>query len=378
MAVGERNHVFDTDAHVEEWAETFAERYLDPAYARRRPTVVGSETRAYWLIDDRLFPSMVGPGCHILGTPTGHGSGESEYTKVKAKLRLDDVESMELRPVAARLKAMDAEGLDVQVIYPTLFLVSPLTSDPDFQAALCRSYNSWMADVTRGQERLKWVAVTDLARVDLAVDELKRVRDLGALAVMLLGTQATHQLHDARFEPFFAAAERQHVPLAIHVGWSCPPLTQLFSTVWESLLIPFTIPVFLAFSSLIGGGVLDRHPNLKVGFFETGVGWLPYWLERMDHFWKFGAMKLAIGYRGERQPIDYLRSGNLFFNCETDEQLIPQAIDLVGEDHLVYASDMPHGDRTPHNARLFWERTDLSEPIKRKILSANGRRFYDL
>jgi len=378
MAVGANIQVIDTDAHVEEWADTFSDRYLDPAYARRRPTVVGSEARAYWLIDDHVLPQMVGPGCHILGTPTGHGQGESEYTRVKAKLRLDDVESMELRPVEARLKSMDNEAIDLQVIYPTLFLVYPLTHDPNFYAALCRSYNSWMADVTRGHERLKWVATTDLGNVDLAVDELKRVRDLGALAVMLLGMQHSRQFHDPQFEPFFAEAERLRFPVAIHVGWACPPMTQLFSTIWESLLVPFTVPVFLAFSSFIGGGVLDRHPNLKLGFFETGVGWLPYWLERMEHFWKFGEMKLQIGYRGERPPIEYLRSGNLFFNCETDEQLIPQVIDLIGEDQLLYASDMPHGDRTPHNARLFWERTDLSDGVKTKILSANALRFYSL
>jgi predicted TIM-barrel fold metal-dependent hydrolase len=76
--------------------------------------------------------------------------------------------------------------------------------------------------------------------------------------------------------------------------------------------------------------------------------------------------------------FEYLRSGNLFFNCETDEQLIPQVVDLVGEDQLLYASDMPHGDRTPHNARLFWERNDLSEQVKRKILCANALRFYGL
>lgn len=378
MTVGAKAQVIDSDAHVEEWSDTFADRYLDPAFGRRRPTVVGSEARAYWVVDDHLFPMMVGPGCHILGTPTGHGQGKSEYTKVKAKLRMDDVESMELRPVEARLKAMDAEGIDVQVIYPTLFLVYPLTQDPDFQAALCRSYNSWMADVTRGHDRLKWVAVMDLANVDLAVDELKRVRDLGAVSVMLLGTQSTRQWSDPRFEPFFTAVERQKMPLAIHVGWSCPPMTQLFNTIWESLMIPFTLPVLCAFSSLIGGGVLDRHPNLKVGFFETGVGWLPYWLERMDHFWKFGEMKLAIGYQGQRPPLEYLRSGNLFFNCEVDEQLVPQVVDMVGEDHLLYASDMPHGDRTPHNARILWERNDLSEQVKRKILSTNTLRFYGI
>jgi len=378
MTVGAKHQVIDSDAHVEEWADTFAERHLDPAYARRRPAIVGAGSRAYWLIDDRVLPMMVGPGCHILGTPTGHGQGDSEYTKVKAKLRLDDVDSMELHPVEARLHSMDNEAIDLQVIYPTLFLVYPLTYDAAFYAALCRSYNNWMADVTHGQERLKWVATVDLGNVDLAIGELKRVRDLGALAVMLHGMYNTRQLHDPAFEPFFAEAERLRLPVAIHVGWPCPPMTQLFSTIWESLLIPFTVPVFMAFSSFIGGGVLDRHPNLKVGFFETGVGWLPYWLERMEHFWKFGEMKLAIGYRGERPPIEYLQSGNLFFNCETDEQLVPQVVDLIGEDHLLYASDMPHGDRTPHNAKQFWDRNDLSEAVKAKILSANSLRFYGL
>jgi len=374
MAVAVKTSVIDSDAHVEEWAETFSDRYLDPAYAKRRPAVVGSGRRAYWLIDDRLWPAMVGPGCHILGTPTGYGVVKSQLSSDKP----EEIDSLELRNPGARIADMDREGLDLQVLYPTLFLAYPLTADVAFYGALCRAYNSWMADATSGApDRLKWVATTDLGDVGFAVDELKRSNERGAVGVVLLGTQGTELLHQPRFDPFFAQAERLKMPIAVHVGWSCPPFNQLFSELWQSALVPFQMPVLIAFSSFVGGGILDRHPNLKVGFFETGVGWVQYWIERMEHFWQFG-QRVPIGYQGSNRPRDYLRSGNLFFTCETDEKLLPQAIELIGEDYVMFASDMPHGDREPFSAREFRQRTDLSDDVKQKILSDNTLRFYDI
>ena len=83
-------------------------------------------------------------------------------------------------------------------------------------------------------------------------------------------------------------------------------------------------------------------------------------------------------YNAERWPLDYLRSPNLFVTCETEERLLPQVIDLVGEDCLLYTSDMPHSDREQFNAHEFWRRTDLSEQVKTKTLSDNVRRFYGI
>ena len=75
--------------------------------------------------------------------------------------------------------------------------------------------------------------------------------------------------------------------------------------------------------------------------------------------------------------MDYVRKGNLFFSTEADDVLLPQVIDLVGEDNMVFGWDMPHGDREPFVVRKVEERKDISDSAKLKILERNPARLTD-
>jgi predicted TIM-barrel fold metal-dependent hydrolase len=76
--------------------------------------------------------------------------------------------------------------------------------------------------------------------------------------------------------------------------------------------------------------------------------------------------------------MEYVRKGNLFFSTEADDVLLPQVIELVGEDNMVFGSDMPHGDREPFVVRKVKSRSDISESAKLKILESNPARLYGL
>ena len=76
--------------------------------------------------------------------------------------------------------------------------------------------------------------------------------------------------------------------------------------------------------------------------------------------------------------MEYVRKGNLFFSTEADDVLLPQVIALVGEDNMVFGSDMPHGDREPFAARKVQARKDISDIAKLKILETNPARLYGL
>ena len=110
--------VFDTDAHVEECEETFAALQNRPEFAGAAPRVVEGERRAFWLIEGRTFPRLSGNGVHTFGSP--HVKRAAGHVDAERRAR---IESQELRDPAARLQDMDAEGIDVSVLFPTLFLV---------------------------------------------------------------------------------------------------------------------------------------------------------------------------------------------------------------------------------------------------------------
>jgi len=81
----------------------------------------------------------------------------------------------------------------------------------------------------------------------------------------------------------------------------------------------------------------------------------------------------------KKKPSEYVRSGNIYFSCEADEWLLPQAVKLVGENQIVYASDFPHWDHSwPASIDEIRQRGDINDAQKRKILADNARRLYRL
>ena len=369
----------DADGHVEESPETFSDLYLDPAFRPRRPRVTGMDGLAYWVIDEQLFPRRVGRGCNNLGTPTRYDGRPAMHTINKP----DSIDSMELADLKARLDAMDAEEIAVQVIYPTLFLAYPLTTNPALLSALCSSYNRWLGDRLSGSERIKWAAVVNLDDIPGAARQVHEAKRLGAVAVMLLGTAGDSMLDHPSLMPFYAAVAEDDLPLAVHVGWACPAVNNLFDHIYPSGVVAFHFPVLMGFASLISGGVLDRFPNLRVVFLEAGCLWVPFMLDRLNHRFQHQGKNLAkfipeTAPREKLPPMEYVKRGNLYFSAEVEDSLLPQVMELVGERQIVLGSDMPHGDRERFLCRLLKERKDISAGAKASLLESNPARFYGL
>ena len=369
----------DADGHVEECLTTFSDQYLDPAFRPLRPTVMGRDGLAYWVIDEQMFPRRVGKGCNNLGTPASYEGKPTRHTALKP----DSIESMELSDIRARLRSLDEEEIAIQVVYPSLFLAYPLTSNSALATALYSSYNRWLGDRLSGNERIKWAAIANLDDIGAAAQQVREAKSLGAAAVMVLGTAGDLTFDHPTLLPFFESLAEANLPLAVHVGWSCPALNNIYSHIYPSGVIAFLVPVMMGLVALISGGVLDRFPDLRVAFLEAGCQWVHFVLERMDHRFRRTRNQLSTFHsqtapRHDLPPMDYVRKGNLFFSTEADDVLLPHVIDLVGEDNMVFGSDMPHGDREPFVVRKVKERKDISDSAKLKILESNPARLYGL
>jgi predicted TIM-barrel fold metal-dependent hydrolase len=373
--------VIDADGHVEENPVTFSDKYFDPAFRSQRPQVVpGSEEGlAYWMIDEQLFPRRVGRGCHNLGTPVSYQGKPVRHAQRKP----DTVGSMELTNLRERLAIMDEEGISLQVLYSTLFLAYPLSYNPVYVTAMCDAYNRWLGDVLSGQDRLKWVGVVNLDDIPASVRQVHEAKKLGAVGMMILGTAGDRLLDDASLLPFYEAVAESDLPLAVHVGWSCPSINNLYSHIYPSGVIPFTMPVLMGLVSMMSGGIFDRFPNLRVVYLEAGCLWVHFILERLHHRFQHSGKNLVnvVSRTAPIQklaPMDYVKKGNLYFSAEIEDALLPQVLELVGDGQIMFGSDMPHGDRERFAARMLQERTDISESAKTKILESNPIRFYDL
>jgi hypothetical protein len=130
----------------------------------------------------------------------------------------------------------------------------------------------------------------------------------------------------------------------------------------------------IAMATVLCGGVLDDHPALRVGFLEAGCGWVPYWVERLEEHYERRSAEMP---RMVRSPREYLRDGRCFVTAEPDERLVPEAIEAIGAECVMYASDYPHTDSTfPYSVKAVRERDDLDDATKERLLGANALRYY--
>jgi len=371
--VGAAKPVIDVDSHVEEPADAWA--YLDAKYADRRPFPVVAPDRpalggmnAFWYVDGAVFPKPVGRGTLVYGTPT-----DMRFAREKRF----SIGSQSLTDLDARLKDMDAIGIDVQVIFPTVFL-QQLSEDILFEAALMRSYNTWLGQTcARRPDRLKWAAVIPLRDPRLALDTLEHALRLGATVVAIFGTVGEMMLHDSYLDPFFAEVERLGIPLGVHAGWSHPGIMRSIDDVTGARALSFTLPVMLGFYSFVAGGILARHPRIRVAFLEIGAQWVPYLVQRIDHYHR---ADVALGYPVpvRRSARETLRESAVYFTPEAEEVFLPQAAAYIGEDRLLFEGDMPHAEAREEAKDELLGRTDLTDDLKWKILSDNPRRFLGI
>jgi predicted TIM-barrel fold metal-dependent hydrolase len=161
------------------------------------------------------------------------------------------------------------------------------------------------------------------------------------------------------------------------MGMSYPPFEQLCSGLLDAHGIGMSLPALMAFVAIVGHGMLDRYPELKVAFLEFGAEWIFYMVGRLDHYLPIDRSQMPIKNEIPQKTIEeYVKSGRIFLAGEADDSMLTHEIELLGEDQILYSSDLPHGEGRHNAALTILGRTDLSDTQKRKILYDNAAGFF--
>lgn len=278
----------------------------------------------------------------------------------------------------ARLEDMDREGIDVAVLFGgDVGLSGSLLAHPARAVALARGYNNWLADFCRtAPDRLKGVALLPLNDIPASIQEMERcVAELGFVSG-LLGTRISDlTLDDPSLDRLYDAAEALDLALSIHGGDVQGNNVALrYPTFFQQHALGFPMSLMPAVMDIVCGGVLERHPRLRLSFLEAGASWLPYWLDRLDEHWEKRPNHVPHMRRSARETWAL---GRLYISADPDEWPLPQTVELLGPDQILYASDYPHWDSAfPNSVRLISQREALSEATRQKILSTNAQRLY--
>jgi aminocarboxymuconate-semialdehyde decarboxylase len=278
-------------------------------------------------------------------------------------------ESREMDDIQARLKHMDGLGVDVQVLYPTIFL-RPYTKRPEVELALTRSYNRWLVDIwQRATERLRWTAVLPLLTMDKALEEARFAKENGACGIFIRGLEGDKRLSDSYFFPLYDEAAKLGLPICVHSATGSFAVHDFFLD--ECGFSKFKLAVVSSFHSLIFNEIPDRFSKTKFAFIEVSSQWVPYAIHDFAR---------RLERRGRKvDKRDVLRRNRIYVACQTDDDLA-YVLKYSGEDHLVIGTDYGHNDTSSEILALRKLKEDGSVPpeVVHKILDDNARALYGL
>jgi predicted TIM-barrel fold metal-dependent hydrolase len=398
--------LISADSHVNEAPDLFEKR-LPPRLRERGPRLVrGDDGTDAWLIEG-LAPMPLVWATNAAGQRReGEPFDDHDMTLAREDMVLGSYDPH------ARLADMDLDGLDAEVLYP-----GPLGGlggggglaaipDPELRHASIGAYNDWLAEFCSvAPGRLVGLALIRLEEPDSAALELRRVAELGlrgAVINAMPDTAGAPPIFSPVYAPVWSAAEDLGMPLSLHIGHSRSmsalveasartrldsqprpdshnPLsasgsaTGMLEMFFTMMCLDMAEPVSL----LIFSGVLARHPRLQLVVAESGIGWIPFVLERMDYTFDRHRrwMKSSITER----PSDYYRQ-SFHATFQQDDVTGLLARQIPGVDTLMWASDYPHTDSTWPRSREVVEDLFVSVPDdeRRKITSANAAALYGL
>lgn len=271
-------------------------------------------------------------------------------------------------------RVMDALSLDVQIVFPQPMLEIGLHPSKTMQTELIKAYNSWFVErVLHHEPRIKTMLALPFSDAQACLDTIERYAD----HPQVLGFLVTSQRDEAVFEPQYVAIyrelERRGLPLGFHAGpdYNVAQAMNRFISVHA---LSFVTCNMIHLTNWVMNAMPERFPNLDVIWIESGLAWMPFMMQRLDHEY---LMRQSDAPQLKKLPSEYMRE--MYYTSQpleaTDMRLLESTFDAINaETQLLYSSDWPHWDfDTPVRiANLPF----LGETAKRNILGENARRLF--
>jgi predicted TIM-barrel fold metal-dependent hydrolase len=372
--------IYDTDTHIDPGADVL-ERYVDPGFRPRladlapyRVTVKGRDEegsiRHSYDFGHRAYERTLGEADARKGSRDGRVWRGEHRPRVGV---MDDRSDN-------RVADMDLEGTDVHFLVPSTWTSVVGLPDVALETGLVRAYHRHMGDFCGvAPDRLKGPIIASGRAPQEAVRE---IRDWGrsgwAVAVQPLLPNDMPVDHPD-LEPIWQAAEEHDLAIVHHSFTWSPPFFPGYEDMWENVYIarlcshPWGAMRFMA--GFLAGGILDRHPGLRLAVLECGFGWLPFWARRMDEQVSYVGRTAKL----KHLPSEHFAAGRVFCNIEAHERepMFEMVTKALGDGVLMFGSDYPHFESWfPHSVDKILEWPSLGEETRQKLFWENARRCF--
>jgi predicted TIM-barrel fold metal-dependent hydrolase len=278
--------------------------------------------------------------------------------------------------VKVRIQDQELDGIDAEVLYPSVVFEAYQIADLDILNATFAAYNDWTADYCKdAPDRLFPLACVQLYDLDAAIAEMARAKKMGFVGLCVPATAPPGRLYsDPWYDKFWAAAQEMQMPLTMHIFTG--------ATINHGMPFPAGMSA-LAFTGiaytiydLIFSGVCERFPGLKFVITEFETGWLGITLKRMDWGWfrRGGARNHVI----PKKPSHYWKQN--FLATFEDDEIGIKTRDIIGTSTMLWGSDYPHGDSVfPHSQEVLGRiLADCTPEERHEMTVKNVVKLYDL
>ena len=356
-------HVISADSHVLEPQDLWL-THMPSAFKSRAPRVEPGDDADYYIVEGLTPTSMM--------AMSNAGQSSKELRKSS---RYDEVLRGGWDP-EARLVDMQRDGVDAEVVYPSLGMRMQQLEDLPFLHACNEAYNDWAADFAGAKpDRIKAIGLIVADDIEWAVKETHRVADKGLAGIMTPATTLPGKEHYTRHhDPLWAAAEERGLPVSLHIiaGRRVEFQTDRY---WASYA---TLPHIIAetITELIFSGVFERYPKLRVVSAEVDASWMANVMERLDHFYGRYRHSRNEHLAGDLMPSDVFKE-HVYATFIRDRAAV-KLLDLIGSDRVMWSSDYPHSDSTWPNSQAVLDDHFKDAPAehRRKVTCENAAKLY--
>jgi predicted TIM-barrel fold metal-dependent hydrolase len=271
---------------------------------------------------------------------------------------------------------MDAMGVDYSCLFPTGMLNVGLHPQKEMEVELCWAYNRWLTEVVLPENHGRFYTQLALPLSDPDAS-LRQVEKFGAckgVTGFMVTTVRTLPVHDNALMKVYRAIEERGLSLAFHSGpnWGEPVFKGLNRFISVHAL-GFSFYNILHCTNWVINGMGERFPKLPVIWIESGLAWIPFLMQRLDHEYMMRPSEAPLL---KKKPSDYMR--DMFYSTQPMEIQDMEALETTfrmmnAETQLMYASDYPHWDFDDPRYTLP---PTLSRERRRQILSENARQLY--
>jgi len=368
------------DDHIIEPADMF-ERHMPAKYARQAPQYVpgGPDGTGHW---------------EYQGQYTGSVGLNAVATWPRDEWGFDPVGFEEMRPgcydLDLRVRDMDANGVLASMCFPTFagfngMSLARSTVDRALTRIVVSAYNDWHIDELAGEHPGRFVplAILPVFDWDGMVTEIGRVAAKGCRAVSL--PEAPYgvglpQFGDGDYwDPVFRACVDHDVAVCLHIGGSFGLVQRPPGAIIDNLIILAPQLSAIIATDLILAGTFVRFPQLKVALSEGGIGWIPFFLDRLDrHIWNHRWTGLRIA--DVEMTASELWNRN-FLGCFITDPTALRVRDRIGLDTIAWECDYPHSDSTwpcsPETLMGELQNAGATDDEIHRITWENACRFFD-